>query len=632
MKLNFLKRHREESENSEQRGRINKWLWIPLVAIFFIIILLIGLAVGFAIAYQHKILPGVRVASVSVGGMTKENALAELNLITDKISASGINILYKEGNNSYLKVAPAVNSLSPDSAREIITFNNDQAVDNAFAIGRGRNWIVSVFNTIRTMSSGIKIQASVQVETDSLKQIIKDQFADLEKPGTDAKPVITWVGDSYSVNISPEQNGESFGYDRVMATIVSNLKNLNSEPVTISKESSIPVITRADAEANKGLIQGTLATSTTLTFNTVKWQLTPQALSPMLEFRKINNEIKIGLNSDLWQKWVDKNLAPEINIEAQDARIEMASGTIMKITSHKSGRKINADKLYQDVVAGLSIDNRLIEIAVIDTVPNVTVDNVNNLGIKEIIGVGKSNFAGSPTNRRWNIKTGASKLQGVLIKPGEEFSLITALGEIDASTGYRTELVIKDNKTTPEFGGGLCQIGTTTFRAAMDAGLPITERRSHSYNVGYYLENGLPGVDATIYQPHPDVRFINDTGNYILIQYTIKGNDLAFEFWGTRDGRKAERTKPKVWGWVSPPPMKTIETTNLAPGVKKCTESAHKGVDASFNYSITYASGEVKKQTFSSHYKPWQAVCLIGVAQLTEIPAIVPTSTEPLIL
>ena len=81
--------------------------------------------------------------------------------------------------------------------------------------------------------------------------------------------------------------------------------------------------------------------------------------------------------------------------------------------------------------------------------------------------------------------------------------------------GYLPELVIKGDEIKPEIAGGLCQVGTTMFRAAMNSGLKITERQNHSLVVSYYndLSNGNPGTDATIYDPHPDFRFLNDTGN-----------------------------------------------------------------------------------------------------------------------
>ncbi len=180
--------------------------------------------------------------------------------------------------------------------------------------------------------------------------------------------------------------------------------------------------------------------------------------------------------------------------------------------------------------------------------------------------------------------------------------------------------MIKGNETIPEIGGGLCQVGTTTFRGAMAAGLDITSRRNHSYAVSYYADdrNGLPGTDATIYDPYPDFRYINDTPGYLLLQTRIEGDHLYFDYWGTDDGRNAYFTEPQISGWIAPPPTKEIETTDLAPGERKCTESAHAGTTAWFDYIVDYADGTKHQETFTSTYKPWQAVCLVGVEKLSE--------------
>ncbi len=171
--------------------------------------------------------------------------------------------------------------------------------------------------------------------------------------------------------------------------------------------------------------------------------------------------------------------------------------------------------------------------------------------------------------------------------------------------------------------GEVIQVGTTIFRATFNSGLPVTQRRNHSYRVSYYEP---AGTDATIYDPAPDYRFVNDTGHHILIQTRMEGNDLYFDLWGTKDGRKVVATKPVIYNIVKPAPTKIIETPDLPEGKRKCTESAHAGADAYFDYTVTYPNGEVKKERFSSHYIPWQAVCLVGAKKAAPTPA-TPTGT-----
>ena len=139
-------------------------------------------------------------------------------------------------------------------------------------------------------------------------------------------------------------------------------------------------------------------------------------------------------------------------------------------------------------------------------------------------------------------KLGAEKLNGVLIKPGEEFSFMNTIGDVGAKEGYQSALVIKNGgDLVKEYGGGLCQVSTTMFRAAIYSGLTITERAPHSLPVSYYNPQGF---DAAVYSPHPDLRFINNTPSYILVQTRIVGSKLYFEFYGTSDGRETKVIGP----------------------------------------------------------------------------------------
>jgi len=126
-----------------------------------------------------------------------------------------------------------------------------------------------------------------------------------------------------------------------------------------------------------------------------------------------------------------------------------------------------------------------------------------------------------------------------------------------------------------------------------------------------------------------DLKFINDTPAYLLLQTKIEGENLIFELWGTSDGRKVEITKPKIYNFVSPGPTKLLETEDLPPGEKKCTERAHTGADAEFSRTITFANGEVKTETWKSHYVPWAAVCLIGKAPASPAPEVPPDEKSP---
>jgi len=270
----------------------------------------------------------------------------------------------------------------------------------------------------------------------------------------------------------------------------------------------------------------------------------------------------LALDTDALKNFVEK-MKNDSRVPAEDAKLSFSDGKIGAFSVSKDGYEIASDKGF-DKIAGIFAENPLAKDITLDTntlKPEVTSTDLDKYGIKELIGEGVSNFRGSPKNRIHNIGVGAKRFNGVLIKPGEEFSFIKTLGPVDESTGYLPELVIKVDKTIPEFGGGMCQVSTTMFRAALNAGLKITARTNHAYPVQYYAPQGL---DATVYIPKPDLMFVNDTPNYILVQTRIEGTQLVFDFFGTSDGRQTKIIGPFVTERGEAGAMKTIVTQEVS--------------------------------------------------------------------
>jgi vancomycin resistance protein YoaR len=263
----------------------------------------------------------------------------------------------------------------------------------------------------------------------------------------------------------------------------------------------------------------------------------------------------LSLDGEKLTKYLE-NARDEKRVAPENARLAFEEGKVTAFAVSKNGYEINPEKSVAAVSETLEKNPYAKDINLETNVlkPEVSSSDVAQYGIKELIGTGTSNFRGSPKNRIHNIGVGARRFNGVLIKPGEEFSFIKTLGPVDKSTGYLPELVIKVDKTIPEYGGGMCQVSTTCFRAALNSGLKITARTNHAYPVQYYAPQGL---DATVYIPNPDLRFINDTPGYILIQTHIEGTQLTFDFYGTLDGRQTKIVGPFVTSRGAGGAMKT---------------------------------------------------------------------------
>lgn len=273
-----------------------------------------------------------------------------------------------------------------------------------------------------------------------------------------------------------------------------------------------------------------------------------------------------------------KQIANSVNTESKDPELTIKDGYATHFVPPVIGKQIDRYQSTLRILQGLELGQNNLELSIKTAQPSRSLSEINNLGIAELIGRGESKFTGSPANRRHNIRVGMNKMKGIIIKPGEEFSFNKYLGPVEASEGFLPELVIKGDETIPELGGGLCQVSSTTFRAAIHAGLPITQRRNHSYAVQYYAPQG---TDATIYPGVVDLKFINDTNASILIWPYFKSNDiLIFDFYGTRDDREVKLNQPVTYD-----------------------RQANGAMKANWTRTVT-KNGKTKTETFSSNYKP----------------------------
>ncbi len=277
------------------------------------------------------------------------------------------------------------------------------------------------------------------------------------------------------------------------------------------------------------------------------------------------SKIYSTINTHAIQSYVE-DVARKLNIDPINARLKFNTQTnaVEELTPHEDGITINVEKTTQNIEQILQSDttpkSQSIELSYTKEPAKITSKNAKDLGIKELIGKGVSNFSGSTKNRIHNITTASERFDGLVIAPNEEFSFTSILGPVDGEHGYKEELVIKDNETKPEFGGGICQVSTTIFRGAIFTGMKITKRRNHSYPVHYYIPTGF---DATVYVPNPDLRFINNTPGYILLNVEMHGNELTFNYYGTKDGRKVIMDGPHITDRQPDGAMKTYFTQTV---------------------------------------------------------------------
>ena len=319
--------------------------------------------------------------------------------------------------------------------------------------------------------------------------------------------------------------------------------------------------------------------------------------------------------------YLQKKVGRIVNRAKQDVTINLdKNGKVIFEGFAMTGHEIDFEKTLYLIKKAYQINDPevYVRIPIKKTLPEVIVksDELKNKGIKSLIGEGETDFTGSPRNRRNNINVGLGSFNGKLVPPGSITGAGDMLGQpIDGSTGYKKELVIKGDKTIPEYGGGLCQVSTTFYRSVLFAGLPITQRRNHSYAVSYYDPQGL---DATIYPPTVDIKFKNDTSGHILIQTKVEGNKAYSNIYGTPVDRQVNLVGPYYYKYISVPPPRTEYTTKLKPGETKKLGEAHKGFQASW-YRIISADGlKDKVEHIYSKYEARPKYTLVGEEDASE--------------
>ncbi|NTU72647.1 hypothetical protein HGB07_00510 [Candidatus Roizmanbacteria bacterium] len=315
------------------------------------------------------------------------------------------------------------------------------------------------------------------------------------------------------------------------------------------------------------------------------------------------------------------SIEDQYNKPAKNALFTFENGKVSTFRTDEKGTKILSDKLLADV--DTNIENlhkkvesktQILQHQIIE--PEISLSKANNFGIEELIGEGKSNYTHSIPGRVHNVILAASKFHGVMIPQGKTFSFDEVIGDISALTGYQPAYVIKNGKTVLGDGGGVCQVSTTMFRAALNAGLPIVERHAHAYRVGYYENDSGPGFDATIFAPSVDLKVKNDTPGAILIQTEVDQdhNILTFKLYGKKDSRKVEISPASVYNYQPAPPAVYQDDPTLKRGETKQVDYSASGASASFNYKVTKNDSILVDTKFVSDYKPWAAVYLVGTA------------------
>ncbi|MDO8688715.1 MAG: VanW family protein [Dehalococcoidia bacterium] len=556
---------------------------------------------SYQIVYSQRIPLGVQILDMDVGGL---DAAGAKRLLSDNLDAYLRTPLALRYDGREIKGLPGELGAS---------FNVDQSVSQALKLGQDVGVVDKVQRQVTYLQHPLRMDLAFVFNDVAFQGGVARLAKDIEQPPQDA--AIKLVG--AETTLSPSRPGSKIDRTALQKRLTESFSTLSSTPMDIPVQSIPPQVKEEDLAQARKQIDSVFASPVTVKYGNKKWTLDKTTLSGLVIFQQTKDasgaiRAQTSVAPDKASAWAE-GVAKEVDVDAQDVRLAWNGGKVSIVSPGRPGVSVEAAKFGDALNKALAKGDRVVDLPVVAVQPAGTGD-VASLGIKEKIAGASTSYAGSIPERAHNIALGSQRTTGTVVPPGGVFSMNDTVGDVSQSSGYQLGFAIVGADTVPDFGGGICQVVTTVFKAAFAAGFPVVERTNHLYLIEHYVP--VLGVEATIYQPGVDMKFKNDTDRYILIEALTGGGNVTVNIYGTKPDREVSIEAPILSNVV--PTDRTVirqESPVLAKGTEVMTEAAEDGMDVTVYRSIKVGGKEVRRDKLSSHYRPAHNVVLAGTRE-----------------
>jgi len=495
------------------------------------------LVLGFAFAgSQSRIAAGVTVAGVDVGGMSAAQARAKLERRFSSVQPQPVT--FTAAGHAF-RISPAELGVQPDW---------DAAIAQAQRAGSGSGPVRGLKRLeLRFFGSDVKLrprvfQAALVYELARLARVVDVTHQDAAVQLRGGQPVVV-----------PGRAGARLDTRAAGPLILDSLVGFQQGDVALPVSVDPVRVTAAQLAPAEAQARTALSAPVTVTIGLARWRLTPAQLAPLLELpHDGGTALRVaGPAADAYFAQMSR----KVEHAPVDAGFAV-SGSGVRIVPSRPGTAL-------DVVASakaLSPVNRVARLSVVEQQAKRTTAEARAMGITGVVSSYETFFGGVP-NRIHNVETVAHLVDGQLIKPGENWSFNGATGERTAAKGFLEAPVIINGEVSTGLGGGVCQVSTTVFNAAFEAGLPITARTNHALYISHYPL----GRDATVNYPDVDLRFTNDTGHWLYLRTFVTSSSLQVTLYGTPVHRRVESTASPLVN-TGPIPVQKVKDPTLPKG------------------------------------------------------------------
>ncbi|MBN1220570.1 MAG: VanW family protein [Anaerolineae bacterium] len=585
-------------------------LWLPISVVAIsggLLVMLVFVILAYQVLYLNRIYPGVAVAGIKAGGLTEAELTTAITARAAEYLAHPITI---QANGESWTFTGQELGMRVDVAA---------TVGQAYAVGRRGNLLADMLTQLRLLGTPRQLEPVIVYDTGPSNQVLQRLTEEINYPPRDAQLIIH---PDASLEIIPAQRGRQLHLESTRSLLEEALFSKNPQPVQAVTQEILPAIpdvatARQQAE---NLLRNPIRFKFDADTNHIEWRMEPQIVAGLLEVAKEvdangKTQIVVEPNVAAFAPYLE-NFVQAINREPLDAQLawDDEAHELVVLQESQDGRRLDLEAVNQQLLKLNQKSEPVVQLPISVIPPAVSSQNPNSLGIKELVSESTSYFKGSSPERMHNIALATSKFHGVVIPPGQVFSFNRYLGEVNKEDGFYDSLIIYGDRTAVGIGGGVCQVSTTAFRTAFFGGFEILERWAHGYRVSWYEINSQPGLDATVYTPHVDFKFRNDTGHFLLIQTEtdLEAGTATFRFYGTKPEREVLVSEPEITNIVKYGPPVYEKDPSLPQGVTKQVDWPKDGMDVTVTRTVKISDTIIYQDVVVSQYRPWQAVYKVG--------------------
>ncbi|MBR5950157.1 MAG: VanW family protein [Actinomycetaceae bacterium] len=464
--------------------------------------------VGAAVAHSDVVAKETTVAGVDIGGLNTKNAVNRLNEELSPASDATYSVVIGEGNGQ----------IDVNPARYRLALNVQETV------GQVTGFNMSPASLYRHLFGGGDVEPVVSYDEKKLAELLQD----LQSHVKDGYKNASIMFDGITPVIVPEEEGLGIKTDEAIEQLTRGVYSAEGTITLAVGKVDVPIGELEAREAVEKYAKPLVKAPFVIEFNGKDYEASQQDLAGAASFVPVGDELVLSLDGNSLADIVESE-APEGIEFGQDAQIKIVNHDHVEIIPSTDGVGIEREKLVNDIVASLDSDERRVR-AQLGTAPaRFTTEDAQAMGVTEIVASidtpHRSNY-----NRIMNLKVGAERSSGVLVKPGETFSLLEAIGPVTIANGYYSAGVVVNGFHSNGAGGGLSQITTNTFNLGFQAGYIDVEHHPHTN----YFTRYPKGHEATLSDPEFDMKWTNNTPYGAVIDTWVDDGYVHSRLWSTK--------------------------------------------------------------------------------------------------